>query len=218
MIADEPAARAWVEARAECTPAIMAGLEQFVAMLTAENHHQNLVSERSLADIWRRHIADSAQLLDHVPRETSGCWLDLGTGAGFPGLVVALLAPAREVILTDSRPRRCAWLEQCRHALELPNVRVVPARVERAALPACAVVSARAFAPLPALFKLSAHLSTPETLWLLPKGRQAAQELNDLTGWRHMFHVERSITDPEAGIITGRLLGPATARQTGHAR
>ena len=68
-----------------------------------------------------------------------------------------------------------------------------------------AVISARAFAPLGRLLDLSARFSTNDTLWLLPKGRSAHQELQELQGWQHMFHVKQSLTDPEAGIVTGTL-------------
>ncbi|MBW8783474.1 MAG: class I SAM-dependent methyltransferase, partial [Novosphingobium sp.] len=69
------------------------------------------------------------------------------------------------------------------------------------------VISARAFAPLDRLVALSARFSTSDTIWLLPKGRSAKQELEQLRGWRHMFHVEQSLTEPEAGVIVGKLLG-----------
>jgi 16S rRNA (guanine527-N7)-methyltransferase len=89
MIADESAALAWLAARPEFDDAAKGRAERLVAMLAEENEHQNLVSSGSLAEVWRRHIVDSAQLLAHLPsadvsRETSGPWLDLGTGAGFP--------------------------------------------------------------------------------------------------------------------------------------
>ena len=86
MIADEAAARDWLRGLPECDDVAMERLERLVALLAEENARQNLVSAVSLSEVWVRHIADSAQLLAHVPRETSSPWLDLGTGAGFPGL------------------------------------------------------------------------------------------------------------------------------------
>ena len=91
MIDSEDSARDWLRSLPECDDAAMARLEQLVALLIEENARQNLVSAASLDSVWQRHIADSAQLLPHVPRETSSPWLDLGTGAGFPGLVIAAL-------------------------------------------------------------------------------------------------------------------------------
>ena len=90
---------------------------------------------------------------------------------------------------------------RCFHKLVVAErLEVLPTREMR-------VISARAFAPLDRLLKLSARFSTGDTLWLLPKGRSARQELQSLHGWDHLFHVEQSLTDSEAGIITGRLIG-----------
>lgn len=203
MIAGEAAARAFVAAR--CDAQAMARLDAYVAALGAENAQQNLVSARSLEEVWQRHIADSAQLLDHVPRETAP-WLDLGSGPGLPGLVLAIMRPQAGFVLVESRRRRIEFLARVAEELDLPNVRIEGRRVERVAAFPAAVITARAFAPLPALLDLSVRFSTADTHWLLPKGRSAAQELAELPPrWRAMFHVERSQTDPEAGIVVGRL-------------
>lgn len=190
----------------EADPIAVDRLERLIVMLEAENRQQNLVAASSLEDVWRRHIADSAQLVTHVPRETSP-WLDLGTGAGFPGLVVAALRPDIEVVMVESRKRRIEWLERVVAELGLGRARVVGSRLEAVETFPAAVISARAFAQLTPLLALSARFSTTDTTWLLPKGRSAAQELQELIGWRQMFHVEQSLTDAEAGIIIGTLLG-----------
>ncbi|SMC79582.1 16S rRNA (guanine(527)-N(7))-methyltransferase RsmG [Novosphingobium sp. B1] len=192
----------------------MTRLSKLVTLLLEENERQNLVARGTLPHIWVRHIVDSAQLL-HVSRETlaEGEWLDLGTGAGFPGLVVAALQPHRPVTLVDSRRLRTDWLQRAAEALELPNVRVVLSRVEDLPSGPHAVISARAFAPLDKLLELSARFSTPDTVWLLPKGARAAQELQMLPeSWNHMFHVEQSLTDADAGIIVGRLRAGAVSK------
>ena len=207
MIETEDQARVWLRSELAVDDAGMARLETLVAMLSEENHKQNLVSAASLDQVWQRHIVDSAQLLSHVPRGTSGPWLDLGTGSGFPGLVVAALDPNRRVMMVESRTRRIEWLERARLALELTCAEVVGKRLEVVASEPVSVISARAFAPLAQLLELSERFSTSDTLWLLPKGRSAQQELQDLRNWRHMFHVEQSITDPQAGIIVGSLVG-----------
>lgn len=201
-------ARAFCAAR--CDAAAMERFATFIDMLASENERQNLVSNASLADAWTRHLADSVQLLDHVPRETS-TWLDLGTGAGFPGLVVAMARPNLEVILVESRKRRVEWLEQvCRH-FSLTKCRVIGARLETIESCPTSVISARAFAPLEKLLRLSARFSTPSTTWLLPKGRSAAQELKEQSqAIQAMFHVEQSATDPEAAIIIGQGRPPET--------
>ncbi len=186
----------------------MARLEKLSAMLIDENEQQNLIAKASIPSFWLRHMADSAQLLDHVSRETSQpcLWLDLGTGAGFPGLVIAALRPEWDVRLVESRRRRVDWLERARVALGLPRCSVLGARLELVESFHADVISARAFAPMPKLLDLSARFSTADTLWLLPKGRSATQDLNQLPeSKRKKFHVEQSCTDPEAGIIVGRL-------------
>ncbi len=182
-------------------------LELLVALLTEENTHQNLVSKASLEHVWQRHLADSAQLLSHVSRETIGSWIDLGSGAGFPGLVIACLEPSRPITLIESRRGRIEWLERVRTKLDLQNVTVCGKRLEQVETHSVSVISARAFAPLGLLLDLSARFSTAETLWLLPKGRSAQQELDQLKGWKHLFHVKQSLTDAEAGIIVGTLRG-----------
>lgn len=216
MIADEEDARAWLRRMPEGDAAAMARLERLVELLAEENQRQNLVSAASLQEVWRRHIADSAQLLPRVPRGTAS-WLDLGTGAGFPGLVVAALRPECEVLLVESRRRRIDWLERVCKELELGRAKVVGMRIEDVPTRHVGAISARAFAPLDRLLDLSARFSTSDTIWLLPKGRSAQQELQMLQGWNHMFHVEQSLTDPEAGVIVGTLQGLAGPRGKGKA-
>lgn len=205
MITTEDEAREWLRALPECDDAAWVRLETLIAMLVEENRQQNLVSAASLDQVWLRHIVDSAQLLPYVPRETSSPWLDLGTGAGFPGLVIAALRPECEVVMVESRNRRIEWLDCARIAMGLDNARVAGQRLELVESFPVSVISARAFAPLEKLLTISARFSTSDTVWLLPKGRSAKQELEDLRKWRHMFHVEQSLTDPQAGIIVGKL-------------
>lgn len=214
MIEDEQSARVFIAGFADA--AALERLDRLVALLAEENARQNLIAAATLPSVWQRHLADSAQLLVHVPRGTEvlpqaeavhpGAWLDLGTGAGFPGLVIAALRPEWEICLVESRRKRGEWLERARIALDLPRCRVVTARLEAVESFPAGVISARAFAPLPKLLDLSTRFSTDRTLWLLPKGRSAAQELSALPeSERRLFHVEQSLTDPGAGIVVGRL-------------
>lgn len=203
MIDSEGAARQFTAKR--CDQAAMERLEALIAALKEENEKQNLVSRGTLANVWQRHIADSAQLLDHVPRET-GVWLDLGTGAGFPGLVIAAMRPETEVVLVESRARRVEWLSRMAVELGLRHCRIEGKRLELVETVPASVISARAFAPLPKLFDLSARFSTADTVWVLPKGRSAQQELSSMPKrFGKMFHVEQSLTDDDAGIIVGQL-------------
>lgn len=182
----------------------LARLERFAALLLAENRRQNLVARASEDSLWVRHFADSAQLLA-LGVDESVPWLDLGTGAGLPGLVVAAMRPDIHCVLVESRKRRAEWLAQAASELGLANCRVEGLRLENVQTFAAGTVSARAFAPLAKLLNLSARFSTQGTLWLLPKGRSAGQELADLPeSVRRMFHVEQSVTDAQAGIVVGR--------------
>ena len=203
LLKDEAQARAFCETLSD-TSAIER-LDRFAELLLEENRRQNLISRSSEGFLWLRHMADSAQLLLHVPRETSGPWLDLGTGAGFPGLVIAALRPEMRVILVESRARRIAFLERMCKELSLVHCVVEGKRLELVEPFEAGVISARAFAPLPKLLSLSASFSTSSTTYLLPKGRSAAQECAQLPKRRRaMFHVEQSVTDAEAGIIVGK--------------
>jgi len=204
VLRDETPARAFVEGLTNA--AGMLRLEALSAALINENQRQNLISRPSEAQMWVRHIADSAQLLRFVPRETpSRLWLDLGTGAGFPGLVIAALRPEWKIVLVESRARRVEWLEHMVRELDLGNCRVEGRRLELVEPFKASVISARAFAPLEKLLSLSAPFSTKATTYLLPKGRSAAQELQAMPRKiRGMFHVEQSLTDEEAGIIVSK--------------
>lgn len=205
ILATEEDARRWVSSR----PLPSGALEQLEALaplLAVENQRQNLVAATSLDQFWLRHIADSLQLL-WVSRETlpAGSWLDLGTGAGFPGLVVAIASPERQVTLVESRATRAAWLRHAAVELDLRNVVVVHQRLELVETIEAACISARAFAPLERLLRLAARFSTHDTIWLLPKGRNARQELLEMPNRiQTMFHVEQSITSADAGILVGR--------------
>ena len=213
ILSGEDEAKAWLRTLPECDDDALERLRRLADLLRVENERQNLVSAASLDHVWLRHIADSAQLLTHVPRETVSPWLDLGTGAGFPGLVIAALRPDARVVMAESRPRRAEWLERVCAELAFDSAEVFCGRIELLPSAPFRVISARAFAPLPRLLDLSARFSTSETMWLLPKGRSAAQELLALEGWQHMFHVEQSLSDAEAGVIVGQLAGQVPRRK-----
>lgn len=213
VLTSDDAARGWLASLPGVDAVAMARLERLVALLIDENTRQNLVSAGSLEHVWLRHIADSAQLLVHVSHETPGPWVDLGSGAGFPGLVIAALRPECEVVLVESRTRRIEWLTRAAGALGLDRVKVAGARLETIEPFRAGVISARAFAPLDRLLDLSARFSTSDTIWLLPKGRSARDEVTQLQGWSHTFHVEHSLTDAEAGVIVGQVSGRVSVKK-----
>jgi 16S rRNA (guanine527-N7)-methyltransferase len=204
ILNDEEQARAFCGEQTDA--AGLARLDRLAAMVVEENARQNLIAKASEGTLWLRHLADSAQLLRRGAgnSEPSGPWLDLGTGAGFPGLVIAALRPEFDVVLVESRKKRVDWLERAAAALGLERCRVEGRRLEHVESFPAATISARAFAPLPKLFALSARFSTRDTLWLLPKGRSAVHEVSSLPAEvARMFHVEHSVTDAEAGIVVG---------------
>ncbi len=205
MIASESEAREYVSQFADSDA--MNRLDCLASELIKENSQQNLISTQSESEIWQRHIADSAQLLRFVPRETwkdgrDQAWLDLGTGAGFPGLVIAAIAPQMPIFLVESRRRRVDWLERIAAQMELGQCKTIGKQLEKIKPFPVTIISARAFAPLPKLLRLSSPFSTEATRYLLPKGRSAEQELGELPESRSkMFHVEQSLTSEDAGII-----------------
>lgn len=200
---DEDRARHWLTDALGVSRETMAKLESLREAVIDEANHQNLVSAATIPHFWARHIVDSAQLLPLASAAGAGTWLDLGTGAGFPGMVVALLS-ARPVILVESRRKRYEFLRKLAEQLALPHVSVHGGRLETLETRIVAVISARAFAPLPKLLDLAARFSRNETIWLLPKGQSAADELAliDRT-WHGKFHINASLTDENAAILVG---------------
>ena len=177
----------------------MTRLDAFAALLAEENRSQNLVSSGSLGQVWLRHIADSAQLLRFAPSPEAS-WVDLGSGAGFPGLVIAALHEG-PVTLVEERRLRAEFLHRAAALLEV-EVEILAGRAERLRPRPFDVISARAFAPLPRLLALATGFSTKNSLWVLPKGRNAARELEALgPSWQGDFRLEPSETDAEAQII-----------------
>jgi 16S rRNA (guanine527-N7)-methyltransferase len=179
-------------------------LEGFVALLREENQRQNLVSRGSLEQVWARHVYDSAQLLRHAPAGAQA-WMDLGSGAGFPGLIVAALHPAR-VTLVEARRLRAEFLRRAAGVLGVAaKVDIVCAPAEAVEARSYDVISARAFAPMDKLLSLGARFSSPATVWILPKGRNAKTELEAACrSWQGEFRIEPSLTDDEAGIVVAR--------------
>jgi 16S rRNA (guanine527-N7)-methyltransferase len=175
-------------------------LRAYVECLKSEATRQNLVSRSSLEHIWERHIFDAAQLVRFEPF-AGATWLDVGSGAGLPGIVIACLVEG-PVTLLEPRRLRFEFLRQTATALGL-TATVECAKVERIAGHFDAVTG-RAVAPLAKFLEMSHHLSTEKTVWVLPKGRRAQSELAEVErAWQGVFHVERSATDADSWIIVG---------------
>lgn len=179
-------------------------LEQFVELLKKWNPAINLVSNGTLGDVWSRHIIDSAQLY-RLAGPTVGRWVDLGSGGGFPGLVIACIAaelnPGMDVVLVESDLRKATFLRQAARQLGLAT-RVVAERVENLPPLAADIVSARALAPLATLCALSvAHLFQNGTA-LFPKGTNFRSEVEQAAqDWRFDLEVIPSVTEPSAAIL-----------------
>ena len=173
-------------------------LEQYVAMLKEENGRQNLVSAATLGDVWGRHILDSAQLLRYEP-DVSASWIDIGSGAGLPGIVIACLTRGR-VTLVEPRRLRADFLHKVSESLSLATT-VLCCKAERVE-GKFDVVTARAVASLRKLLEISAHLSTRNTVWALPRGRGALGELVEAKrAWQGEFRVEPSVTDADSYVV-----------------
>jgi 16S rRNA (guanine527-N7)-methyltransferase len=179
-------------------------LEAYAALLVEESRRQNLIAQSTLEQLWDRHILDSAQLVRFEPRP-GATWVDVGSGAGLPGVVLACLVSGR-VTLIEPRRLRADFLHKVCESLRLDTI-VFRGKAERAD-GKYHVVTARALAPMTELLKISSHLSTRNTVWALPKGRGAEQELAQAQqAWQGVFHVERRLPDPDTFIVVGTGVG-----------
>lgn len=166
----------------------------FVDMVVVENGVQNLVSPTSIASIWVRHVVDSAQLIDLAPASARH-WIDIGTGGGFPGMIVALCWSGA-VTMVEPRKLRAAFLQRCVDQMGIAGATVIAGRIEALRSPAD-VITARAVASVEKLLHAAGGCATPQTRWILPRGRSPVDEVGG-----HLFHVEQSITDPASSIVT----------------
>lgn len=182
----------------------IADLEVFSDLTTKWTPKINLIARGSVGEIWQRHIIDSVQLYRFAP-DGFHTWVDLGSGGGFPGIVMAIIAkeknPAAEFTLIESDQRKSAFLRTAKRELDL-SVSVLSERIEEATPQSADVVSARALAPLSALVPLVHRHIKPDGLCLLHKGRQAIQEVADAEkNWMFDLEDHTSFTDPEARIL-----------------
>lgn len=180
-------------------------LDTYVALLTRWNQSTNLVGSSTLPDIWSRHILDCGQIMMHCPRE-SGDWVDLGTGAGLPGLIVAIFLrdTSAKVHLIESNIKKCSFLHHIARELSL-NVVIHADRIERV-LPGLAghvqVVTARAVAPLPDLMDMCELLWRYKITGLFFKGQHVAKELTAAAkSWSISYSLMPSLASDEGCIL-----------------
>lgn len=217
QILDEESARRRLAGAFGVSRETLAELAWFVEELQVWQRRINLVSPRTIDEVWTRHVLDSAQLLDVQPE--AHIWLDLGSGAGLPGLVLAILGRARDPLfhmhLVESNGKKAAFLRHVAARLELP-VSVHAKRIE-AVIPGLSqvdVVTARALAPLSELLTLAEPALRNGAVGLFPKGKTFASELTDACkGWQIQATLFASVTDPAARIVLirlGQAMGPDT--------
>jgi len=194
------------QANRAATPAQMSDLESLIERLTAANAVMNLIGPDTLPDVWNRHILDSAQLLDLAPGAAT--WADLGAGAGFPGLVLAILLKGRadsHVWLIDSLGKRCRFLQEVVDGLSL-RATVVNGRAEDQRIKVD-VVTARALAPMDRLLGYAQPYLQRGAQGLFLKGEKAEVELIEARKvWQFDSSLSVSRSDPRGRIVSVRSL------------
>lgn len=189
------------QAATGASDAQMADLEQFLALLTAGNAVMNLVGPATIPDFWNRHAWDSAQLLRLEPDART--WADLGAGAGFPGLVLAILfkgIPETKVHLVESMAKRCRFLAQVSDALDLPVV-IHNKRAEDLSL-TVDIVTARACAPMTRLLGYARPYLKRGATGLFLKGQDVVSEIAEATiSWKFSHRLIESLSDPRGRIV-----------------
>jgi 16S rRNA (guanine527-N7)-methyltransferase len=177
----------------------LARLEAYAELLTRWSARINLVGRDTLTDLWRRHMLDSAQLRPLVPDEARSL-VDLGSGAGFPGLVLAILgAPPVELVEADQR--KAAFLREAARITET-TVSIRACRIAAVPPHPVDVVTARALAPLARLLDFARPFIAPRTVCLFPKGARAAEELTlARKDWTMIVSMHQSIADPRGVVL-----------------
>jgi 16S rRNA (guanine527-N7)-methyltransferase len=184
--------------RADVSRETLERLDSYVDLLLEESQRQNLIAANSVSELWTRHILDGAQILALGAPE--GTWCDIGSGAGLPGLVIAILG-GRPMILNEPRRLRAEFLRRAVSEIGLCDVTVAECKVERLA-GKFDVITARAVARLDKLFGMAWHLAHSETKWVLPKGERAQSELDEAKRtWQGSFSLVPSRTHPASAIV-----------------
>lgn len=163
-------------------PALRARLDAFAELLLHWNRAYNLIGVGATRTLWTHHLLDSLAVLTLVEGETVA---DVGSGAGFPGLVLALACPARRFLLIEANGKKVRFLAQAQRELDLPNLEVIHARAEDLAtgrLPGVGTLITRALGTIPYFLEVSAHLAGDGAQWLAMKGRIPHQEIRALPG------------------------------------
>lgn len=177
-------------------------LNRYVLMLKDWQTRLNLVGPATLPDAWRRHILDSAQLFPLIEKPEETVWIDMGCGAGFPGLVMAIMGVG-EVHLVESIAKKCRFLEAVVDALALHDRVIVHNERLEAMTPFKAdIISARALAKLTQLFDWGHPFAASSTRWLMLKGQDVEAELAEARNkWAFEHKLHASLSDPRGRIV-----------------
>jgi 16S rRNA (guanine527-N7)-methyltransferase len=179
----------------------LAKFDGYADLLIDWQQRMNLVGPSTLPQLWHRHFTDSAQLLPVAGPGKS--WLDIGAGAGFPGLVLALLDPEAKLTLVESIAKKCRFLEEVVTKLDLGDqVTIENRRIETLPRQKFDIITARALASLEQLFDWGLPYAGSGTRWLLPKGMRVAEELEAASrSFSFAHHLIPSQTDDQARIV-----------------
>src|SRR5690349_4572452 len=195
----------------------LARLKAYADLLGDWNVRHNLIAKSTLLELWHRHFWDSAQLAPLISTQARTL-ADLGSGAGFPGLVLALLRPDLVVTLYEATTKKCAFLQAAADRMGL-KITIRNSRLEDLLPQPFDVVTARALAPLPQLLQYAYPFTGPNSICLFLKGQNVGSELTEAHKyWNMEVSQVPSQTEPSAAIVTVRKLGPrhVASRQTPH--
>jgi 16S rRNA (guanine527-N7)-methyltransferase len=185
----------------------LARLKAYADVLADWNARHNLVAKSTLPDLWRRHFWDSAQLAPLIP-DTARTVADLGSGAGFPGLVLATMRPDLAVTVHEATTKKCSFLRAAADHMGL-QINIKNARIEDLPRHPFDVVTARALAPLPQLLEYAQKFTAPHGICLFLKGQNVGSELTQAHKyWNMKASQVPSQTDPSGAIVIVRELGP----------
>ena len=203
MNRDEVEVPAWLNVSRETLERLIA----YCALVEKWNPAINLISKSGISEIWDRHVIDSAQLIRQVPAE-AGLWCDLGSGGGFPGIVLAILAkelqPETRMILVEADRRKSVFLSEASRLLDIA-VSVKTQRIEDLEPQNVDVLTARALAPLSTLCGYAYRHLKPQGVAIFAKGAAAAREIEDAQKlWRFNCDAMQSHTDPESLVLAVR--------------
>ena len=196
--------RALFLAKTNLPESVIARLDGYAALLEKWNPKINLVAPSTVATVWTRHFLDSVQLWDWAP-DTARSWVDLGSGGGFPGLVLAMVAkdlrPELHITLVESDQRKAAFMRTVSRETQTP-VTILAERIESVKIDPVDIVSARALAPLPKLLAYAHPLLSPTGRAIFPKGAHHQSELAAaLANWTFTLQKEPSQSHPDSAVL-----------------